>query len=392
MRKIALKALTLTAAAVIFLTATAAAADLGTGVVDADSLRVRGEPSTEASTITYLLDGTQVQVHAVLDGWYQVSYGEYTGYVSADYLIYTPADGAAQGEAVQAEPEVPAAEAAATETVSAVSDSAGSGAAVIDGSYVNLRSGPSTDHEILTIIDEGSYLDLISVDEEWCYVSYDGQEGYVNADYVYADGLSVLVTEGTVTGDCVNVRSGPSTDYSIAGKVYAGERVALTALENGWYAITDKDTGVSGYIRADYIREYVPGEASSIGASVVEAALECLGIPYAYGGSSPSVGFDCSGFTMYIYSLFGYSLPHSATSQWNSSGEYVDRADLQPGDLVMFCDPSRSGGKACSHVGIYIGDNEFVHASSGSSGQYIRISSLSEDYYDGYYKGAKRVG
>ena len=313
MRKIAKKALLLTALSVVFLTATAAAADMGTGVVDADSLRVRVELSTDASTITYLTDGTQVQVLAVLDGWYQVSYGDYTGYVSADYLVFTPADDSAAQEAE-----------AVTETVSAVSDSAGTdnGSAVIDGncSYVNLRSGPSTGHEILTTIGEGSQLDLLSVDEEWCLVTYDGQEGYVNAEYVYSDGLSVLVTEGVVIGDCVNVRSGPSTDYSIAGKVYAGERVTLTALADGWYAITDEDSGGSGYIRGDYIREYVPGEASSIGEAVVEEALKYLGVPYAYGGASPS-GFDCSGFTLYIYSLFGYSLPHSATSQWHRAGE-----------------------------------------------------------------------
>ena len=106
----------------------------------------------------------------------------------------------------------------------AVSDSAGTdnGSAVIDGncSYVNLRSGPSTDHEILTTIGEGSQLDLHSVDEEWCLVTYDGQEGYVNAEYVYSDGLSVLVTEGVVIGDCVNIRSGPSTDDEILATLH----------------------------------------------------------------------------------------------------------------------------------------------------------------------------
>ena len=66
------------------------------------------------------------------------------------------------------------------------------------------------------------------------------------------------------------------------------------------------------------------------------------------------------------------------------------REDLQPGDLVLFCDPSRSNGKACSHVGIYIGDGDFIHASSGSA-HAVKISSLSENYYDGYYVGAKRV-
>ena len=110
-----------------------------------------------------------------------------------------------------------------------------------------------------------------------------------------------------------------------------------------------------------------------------------------YGGAS-SKGFDCSGFTMYIYDQYGYNLPHSATSQWNSStGTTVARADLQPGDLVFFCDPARSNGKACSHVGIYIGDGDFIHASSSRSGG-VRINSLSESYYDGYYVGAKRIG
>ena len=93
---------------------------------------------------------------------------------------------------------------------------------------------------------------------------------------------------------------------------------------------------------------------------------------------------------MYIFSQFGYSLPHSATSQWNNSGEYVDRSDLQAGDLVLFCDPSRSAGKACSHVGIYISDGNFIHSSSSSSGGVI-ISSLDSGYYNTYYKGAKRV-
>ncbi len=119
--------------------------------------------------------------------------------------------------------------------------------------------------------------------------------------------------------------------------------------------------------------------------------MNYLGVRYVYGGASPS-GFDCSGFTLYVFKQFGYNLPHSATSQWYESGQYVERSDLQPGDIVLFCDPSRSNGKACSHVGIYIGNGEFIHASSGSSGKYVRISSLNTGYYNTYYKGAKRLG
>lgn len=369
MKKLLMKASVLAVLAAIFLTVTAAAAVIGTAVVRADSLRLRSQPSTTSSTITYLTQGTQVQVHEALDGWYKVSYGTYTGYVSAEYMSYAPASG--------------------TEIASSVSSSAGGAEASINGSAVNFRSGPSTEHSVIASLNVGDAVQLLDVEGDWCQVVWDGQTGYVKADYVSVDGLAVANPRGIVTGSCVNVRSVPSTEGSILTRVYAGNVVDLVSLEDGWYAMSYN--GVSGYISADYIREYTGSTASSIGEEVVALALSYLGTPYAYGGAS-SKGFDCSGFTMYIFSQFGYSLPHSATSQWNDSGEYVERADLQPGDLVLFCDPSRSNGKACSHVGIYIGDGEFVHASSGSSGKYVRISSLSESYYDGYYKGAKRLG
>ena len=91
MRKLLSKVLVLTAMTAIFLTATAAAVEIGSGVIDADSLRVRSEPSTSSSTVTFLSDGTKVKVLEALDGWYQISWNSYTGYVSADYLSYTPA-------------------------------------------------------------------------------------------------------------------------------------------------------------------------------------------------------------------------------------------------------------------------------------------------------------
>lgn len=383
MRKLMSKALVLAAMTAVFLTATAAAAELGTGVIDADSLRVRSEPSTSSSTVTFLTDGTKVKVLEVLDGWYQISWNSYSGYVSADYVAYTP-DGSAPAAAPAAQTiaETPAPAAAAP--ASAVGKTG-----VITGSEVNFRSAPSTDAGILASLTEGAQIAISSVDNGWCKAVCNGQEGYVSADYVAVDGIPLVDPKGLITGSCVNVRSTPSTDASILGKVYSGKLVDLISLQDGWYAVNYN--GSTGYISSDYLKVYTGSSApSGVGASIVETALSYLGTPYAYGGASPR-GFDCSGFTMYIYSLFGYSLPHSATSQWNSSGTYVERSDLQPGDLVLFCDPSRSGGKACSHVGIYIGDNNFVHASSGSSGKYIRTSSLSENYYSSYYVGAKRV-
>jgi len=111
---------------------------------------------------------------------------------------------------------------------------------------------------------------------------------------------------------------------------------------------------------------------------VVGIALQYLGIPYVWGGSSPSTGFDCSGFVMYVYAQVGVSLPHHAASQWNY-GTPVAREQLAPGDLVFF--------SGLGHMGIYIGGNQFVHAPH--TGDFVKISSMDERW--GSYVGARRL-
>jgi cell wall-associated NlpC family hydrolase len=112
---------------------------------------------------------------------------------------------------------------------------------------------------------------------------------------------------------------------------------------------------------------------------VVGIAMQYLGIPYRWGGSSPSTGFDCSGFVMYVYSKVGVSLPHNAAMQY-SYGSAVSRSELQPGDLVFF--------NGLGHNGIYIGGNQFIH--SPHTGDVVKISSISGWYADTYY-GARRL-
>lgn len=116
---------------------------------------------------------------------------------------------------------------------------------------------------------------------------------------------------------------------------------------------------------------------------VLNYARRFLGVGYRFGHSSPS-GFDCSGFTMFVYREAGINLPHSASSQANV-GLAVSKDDLAPGDLVFF----QTYKQGISHVGIYIGEGKFIHASSGSG--YVTISSLSEDYYTARYRGATRI-
>lgn len=133
-------------------------------------------------------------------------------------------------------------------------------------------------------------------------------------------------------------------------------------------------------------QKQVSRSASSIGKgnTVIERAAQFLGTPYAYGGTGPG-GFDCSGFVRYVYADFGYDLPHNAAAQ-SGLGQAVGREELQPGDLVFFS----CGGGGINHVGIYCGNERFIHSSSPRSGGVI-YSSLTDSYWGGYYISASRI-
>ncbi|ERK32100.1 C40 family peptidase [Clostridium intestinale] len=118
------------------------------------------------------------------------------------------------------------------------------------------------------------------------------------------------------------------------------------------------------------------------GGNVVSYAYNFIGRPYVYGAAGPK-SFDCSGLTMYVYSKFGYSLPHYTGSQF-SMGSAVSRANLSAGDLVFF-----NTYGSISHVGIYIGGGDFIHAPS--SGKNVTISSLNDSYYSSRYAGGRRI-
>ena len=367
MRKLFGKTILLAALTALLLTVTAFAAENGT--VNADALRLRSEPSTSAPTIGYLNTGAQVEILEDQGEWLYVTYGSKTGYLFAEYVSYG---------------------ASATVTASASSESVAGKTGVITGSLVNFRAGPSMDDAILTTLTDGTELTIDGiVGEDWCQAQWDGQAGYVKADYVSVNGIPLIDPRGLITGDCVNVRSTPSTDGSIITKVYSGNLVDLLALEGDWYTVLVD--GQTGYIRSDFLQVYTGVPGGGLGSDISTTAQSYIGTRYVYGGASAS-GFDCSGFTMYVYKNFGYSLPHTATGQWKSG--YGTRiysiSELQPGDLVFFCDPSRSNGKACSHAGIYVGGGQHIHASSSRSGGVI-ISDLTSGYYNTYFVGGIRL-
>lgn len=262
------------------------------------------------------------------------------------------------------------------------------GAGCTTGSSLRLRAEPSTSASVVTTLDKSVAVAILddSVDG-WYKIAYNGSTGYVSADYLNVDQDNVFTTYGRVNSDGVNVRSDASTDSSVLATIEEDAIVTVNGLVDGWYDVTC-EYGTEGYIRSDFLDLT---ESSSSNSDIAATAKQYLGTGYVYGGASPR-GFDCSGFTMYVYSQHGYSLPHSATSQWQSGlGTRVySISELQPGDLVFFNDPSRNAGKACSHAGIYTGDGQFIHSSSSRSGGVI-VSSLTSGYYNTYFAGGIQV-
>ena len=320
---------------------------------------------------------------------------------------------AAAEETPEETSEEPAKEEAAEEPAS-TSTTGVAALGVVSGTGVRMRGGPGTGYSILMTMSQDAAVAITGKDGNWYKVLYDGTSGYISGDYVTryesAGGLSYT---GRVTADTLNIRSGPDSGSSAVGSVQSGAYVTVTGIEKGWYAVSYN--GVSGYVSGDYVvlcaaadtvtetpaetpaeapaetpAEETPSVAEPVSGTVsssyvVSLAQQYLGVPYVYGGSSPS-GFDCSGFTMYVFSQAGVSLPHGATSQL-SYGTEVSRSDLQPGDLVFFQDY----GAVASHVGIYIGGDQFIHASSSYyNGHCVVTSSLTETYYDSHYLTARR--
>lgn len=174
--------------------------------------------------------------------------------------------------------------------------------------------------------------------------------------------LQILVNIGAITAEY---------DLDPAAVITTGEAVELLVqVENSFTQWQEESMKPRRYL----------------GEDVVEVGLSKVGCRYVSGGHGPNK-FDCSGFVYYVYKQFGYDLKPGARNQWSMLGDTVKRADLLPGDLVFFSNNGRSGG--IFHVGIYIGDGQFVHAANSRRG--VIVTDMDEEWYANRYLGAKRA-
>lgn len=289
----------------------------------------------------------------------------------------------------------------AVSAVCMIGASAASGVGTVNTDALRLRNEANTTSTILATASEGDTVVILEdAGNGWYKVDYNTVEGYMSGEYLTVSAQAdVTIGYGLVQagGSTLNVRSGPGTTYSKVTTLSDGAVVSIVGIDNGWYKIKTS-SGATGYVSSEYMvtckdssgsrgdgtTAVAVASNSSMGQQIVDYAKQFLGVPYVYGGNGPS-SFDCSGFTSYIYRHFGYTLNRTASTQL-SNGVAVSKSELQPGDLVFF---RYNTSYPASHVGIYIGNGQFIHASTNK--YQVQIDQLLTGHYANVYIAGRRI-
>lgn len=299
-------------------------ADIAIAQVD-NYVNVRAEANTDSEVLGKLYNNSAATVlETTDDGWYKINSGSVTGYVKAEYVVTGDEELARRVSTRYA---------------------------TVTTTTLYVRTEPSTESSILTMLGEGD--DFVVVDESmkdtgWVIVTTEEGDGYVSTEYV------------NLWTDFVKAESKAEEEARLA-KEEAERQAAAAAAEAAKKKASRSSKSSSGSSTstsssAESSSSY-SAPSGSDGQAVANYACQFIGNPYVYGGSSLTNGTDCSGFVMSVYAAFGIGLPHSSSGQ-RSCGYEVSLSEAQPGDIVCY-----SG-----HVGIYVGNNTIVHASTPSSG------------------------
>lgn len=249
----------------------------------------------------------------------------------------------------------------------------------VKSTTLNLRSLPSTESEALFQFEFGAQVQCVGIIDDWMKVEYEDYVGFVKAEYTSTTVPYRDVNETVyVSSSKLNLRVEPSTDSEILLKLAKNTKLTRTAIGLEW-SLVKTSAGKTGYVANEYLTTKAPvvrvvstggtmpaisdgSTVSGDAASIVAYAYSALGVPYVYASSSMS-GFDCSGLTSWVYRQIGISISRSSSAYYNI-GVAVDYANVQPGDIIAM-DTRKSDGKtSITHVGIYVGGGQMIHASS----------------------------
>ena len=278
-------------------------------------------------------------------------------------------------------------------------------------SSLNLRQEANTSCKVLANLHDGDRVAVIGKTGTFYKVSYKGTVGYLHTDYVDVQNvMNVEAGQIRVIPEGLNMRTGPGVSYSRITTLGEGTVAKIIGINNGWFKIEYR--GQTGYVSGSYVEvgtfktnstpatSTAPANNSTSAAAkpaettasqqeaqlrkeICDYAATFLGVPYLWGGTTPK-GFDCSGLVQYVYNHFGISIQRCSYDQYHKSVKKISKSELQPGDLVFFTRPDT--GNEVGHVGIYVGNDTFIHAPR--SGKNVEYAKLSSTYYTTNYIGS----
>ncbi len=314
-------------------------------------------PNFMSTKVVKLEQGRQVKITTTMANWAKIEVEGREAWLPKTFLMReidgnteTPNDQETTTEEQQPAVETEAPAPVQTETP------VNKAAYISSSAAANLRSGPSTDTQSIGKLARHTKITVVAENGDWYKVSYNGKVGYV---------YKQLVKDGE-----------PPAETSSRSQEESRTATTQTQQNNAAVAATAESSAPAAPAAQ---------AAPASSGNVVQVAQQYLGSRYVYGGSSPS-GFDCSGFTSYVYKQCGVSLSRTSYAQANQ-GTAVDKSNLQAGDLLLFKTNGASGG--ISHVGIYVGNGQFIHAANPSKG--VVYDSINSGYYATNYAGARRV-
>ena len=307
--------------------------ELGKNIIK-ENTRLKIVPVINATETIEVKKDEEVNVTEIINGWVCIETQNTKGWIRKEKIL-------TKAEQEKIEQEERAAQEAAEKQKEQEKAKNSTKTMYVNAATVNVRKEPNTSSEIVTNANMNTKVIVQSENSGWSKVTVNGKEGYIATN---------LLSDKKQTTS----RSSTSRKTSTTSNVNNKQQTTNVVTTSG----------------------------SSSGAAVVAKAKSYIGYKYVYGGSSPSTGFDCSGFTSYIYKQFGVSLNRTAAGQY-SNGKAVSRANLQPGDLVMF------GKSGINHVGIYIGGGMIVHAENKTTG--VTTDTINSGYYNNNYVGARRI-
>lgn len=365
--------------------------DQGEGVIVGNNVNVRKQASKNSSVLFRLPKNKAVKVLDKSSDWYKISYNNKIGWISDDFIKVSKND----EKTVTKEPTK--------------ADNSKENIKKIIGNNVNIRAKSTTNSTIIAKAKTNQKVTVITTGKEWSKIKIGNKIGWITNKYLEKNtaeklvdatkSAPVIAINGVIKGNDVNIRKNPTRASSVIAKIDSGKSVKILETNNEWTKISTVAT--SGWVSSKYVSNSIKATSrgdntlrdtssleynSGLASKIIETGKDYMGTNYVYGGTTPR-GFDCSGFIGYIMKKNDIDLPRTSAEQ-ATVGEHVDRDDLKPGDLIFF---DTDGGKNhVSHVGMYIGEGRFIHASSGGDGE-VKISSLSEHFYSVTYMTARRV-